>query len=237
MNKTVRLLGIVGIAATGLLMTACNKGDSKLETQKDKVSYIIGQNIGRSFQQQGLDGDVIDMDKLRLGVEDVLGGVEPKLTEEQMAEIMTAFQQEMMARADSLNKVKGETNKKTGDEFLAKNAKEAGVTVLPSGLQYKVITMGTGPKPELTSIVSVNYKGTLIDGKEFDSSYKRGQPATFPVNGVIAGLTEALQLMPVGSKWMLYIPSNLAYGEQAAGPDIPPNATLIFEVELSSINQ
>ena len=237
MNKTLRLLGIAGIAATGLLMTACNKGDSKLDTQKDKVSYIIGQNIGRSFQQQGLDGDVIDMDKLRLGVEDVLSGAEPKLTEEQMAEIMTAFQQEMMTRADSLNKVKGETNKKTGDEFLAKNAKEAGVTVLPSGLQYKVITMGTGPKPELTSIVSVNYKGTLIDGKEFDSSYKRGQPATFPVNGVIAGWTEALQLMPVGSKWMLYIPSNLAYGEQAAGPDIGPNSTLIFEVELLSINE
>lgn len=236
MNKTVRLLGIVGIAATGLLMTACNKGDSKLETQKDKVSYVIGQNIGRNMQQQQMDETVIDLNQLRAGIEDVLNGKDSKLTDEQMAEIMTQFQQDMVARADSLNKVKGEANKKTGEEFLAKNAKEAGVVVLPSGLQYKVITEGTGKKPGPTSVVTVHYHGTLIDGKEFDSSIKRGQPATFPVNGVIAGWTEALQLMPAGSKWKLFIPSALAYGEQAASNVIGPNSTLIFEVELISVN-
>ena len=235
MKTTVRLLGI-GLA--GLLLIACNgKGNAKLETQKDKVSYIIGQNIGRSFKQQGLDGDVVDLAKLRAGIEDVLSGAESKLTEAQMAEIMATFQQDMMKRADSANKAKGATNKKVGEEFLAKNAKEAGVVTLPSGLQYKVLKEGTGEKPMLTSMVSVQYRGTLISGKEFDSSIKRGQPATFPVNGVIAGWTEALQLMPVGSKWMLYVPSNLAYGEQAAGPDIGPSSTLIFEVELISINK
>jgi FKBP-type peptidyl-prolyl cis-trans isomerase FklB len=234
MKTTVRLLGI-GLA--GILLIACNKGNTKLETQKDKVSYIIGQNIGRSFKQQGLDGEVIDLAKMRAGIEDVLAGAEAKLTEEQMAEIMTAFQKDMMARADSVNKAKGEGNKKIGEEFLAKNAKEAGVIVLPSGLQYKVITEGTGKKPTLTSMVTVHYRGTLIDGKEFDSSIKRGQPANFPVNGVIAGWTEALQLMPVGSKWKLFVPSKLAYGEQAAGPDIGPNSTLLFEVELISINE
>jgi FKBP-type peptidyl-prolyl cis-trans isomerase FklB len=235
MKTTVRLLGI-GLA--GLLLIACNgKGNAKLETQKDKVSYIIGQNIGRSFKQQGLDGDVIDLVKLRAGIEDVLTGAEAKLTEEQMAEIMTAFQQDMMKRADSVNKAKGAANKKAGEDFLAANAKKSGVVVLPSGLQYKVITEGKGEKPTLTSMVSVQYRGTLIDGKEFDSSIKRGQPATFPVNGVIAGWTEALQLMPVGSKWMLYVPSALAYGEQAAGPDIGPSSTLIFEVELLSVNK
>jgi len=236
MNKTVRLLGIVGIAATGLLMTACNKGDSKLETQKDKVSYVIGQNIGRNMQQQQMDETVINLDQLRAGIEDVLNGKDSKLTDEQMAEIMTQFQQDMVARADSLNKIKGETNKKAGEEFLAKNAKEAGVVVLPSGLQYKVITEGTGKKPGPTSVVTVHYHGTLIDGTEFDSSIKRGQPATFPVNGVIAGWTEALQLMPAGSKWKLFIPSALAYGEQAASNVIGPNSTLIFEVELISVN-
>jgi FKBP-type peptidyl-prolyl cis-trans isomerase FklB len=235
MKTTLRLLGI---GLTGFLLAACNGGGSgKLDTQKDKVSYIIGQNIGRSFQQQGLDSEVIDLGKLRAGIEDVLSGADAKLTDEEMAEIMTAFQQEMVVRADSLGKVKGETNKKAGEEFLAKNAKEDGVVVLPSGLQYKVITEGTGKKPELTSMVSVHYTGTLIDGKEFDSSHKRGQPATFPVNGVISGWTEALQLMPVGSKWKLCIPSDLAYGEQAAGPDIGPNSTLVFEVELISINE
>jgi FKBP-type peptidyl-prolyl cis-trans isomerase FklB len=234
MKTTVRLLGL-GLA--GILLIACNsKGSSKLETQKDKVSYVIGQNIGRNMQQQQLDETVIDLDILRQGIKDVIDGADSKLTDEQMAEIMTQFQQDMAARADSLNKVKGEANKKAGDEFLAKNAKEAGVVVLPSGLQYKVITEGKGAKPGLTSVVSVHYHGTLIDGTEFDSSIKRGQPATFPVNGVIAGWTEALQLMPAGSKWKLFIPSSLAYGEQAASNVIGPNSVLVFEVELISIN-
>ena len=236
MKTTARLLGLAGTAFAGLFLMACNQG-AKLDTQKDKVSYIIGQNIGNSFKQQGLDGEVVDLDVLRAGIDDALAGVEPKIPEDQIAEIMTAFQQELTARTDSVNSAKGEANKKAGEEFLAENAKKEGVTVLPSGLQYKVITEGTGEKPGLTSMVSVHYTGTLIDGTEFDSSHKRGQPATFPVNGVISGWTEALQLMPEGSKWMLYIPSDLAYGEQAAGPDIGPNSTLIFEVELLSVDE
>ncbi len=234
MKTTVRLLGF-GLA--GLVLMACNdKGSTSLKTQKDKVSYIIGQNIGRNMQQQQLDETVLDLDKLRAGIEDVLNGVDPKLTEEEMAAIMTTFQEEMTARMDSLNKVQGETNAKAGEEFLAKNAKEEGVVVLPSGLQYQVISEGSGKKPGATSVVTVHYHGTLIDGTEFDSSIKRGQPATFPVNGVIAGWTEALQLMPAGSKWKLFIPSELAYGEQAASPVIGPNSVLIFEVELISVN-
>jgi FKBP-type peptidyl-prolyl cis-trans isomerase FklB len=232
----MRLLGIAGIAATGLFMTACNKGAPKLETQKDKVSYIIGQNIGRSFKQQNLEADLIDLKKLSAGIEDALAGKEGPISQEQMAEIMNAFQQQMMAHADSMNKVKGEGNKKAGEDFLAKNAKEPGVVTLPSGLQYKVLKEGKGDKPKATSMVTVHYTGTLIDGKEFDSSRKRGQPATFPVNGVIAGWTEALQLMTPGAHWMLYIPSNLAYGDRAAGPEIGPNSTLIFDVELISVN-
>jgi FKBP-type peptidyl-prolyl cis-trans isomerase FklB len=233
MKIALRLL-VVGLA--GILLTACNGKGTELKTEKDKVSYIIGQNIGRSFKQQSLDHDVIDLNVLRAGIEDVLKDAPAKLTDEEMGKVMAAFQQTMAARADSLAKIKGEANKKAGEEFLAKNAKEAGVTVLPSGLQYKVLVEGTGKKPGLTSMVTVHYRGTLLDGKEFDSSIKRGQPATFPVNGVIAGWTEALQLMPAGSKWMLYIPANLAYGEQAAGPEIGPNSTLTFEVELISVN-
>jgi FKBP-type peptidyl-prolyl cis-trans isomerase FklB len=129
----------------------------------------------------------------------------------------------------------GETNKKQGDAFLAANKGKEGVVTLPSGLQYKILSAGTGPKPATSDSVVCNYRGTLIDGTEFDSSYKRGQPATFPVGGVIKGWTEALQLMPVGSKWQLFVPSELAYGERGTGADIGPNAVLIFEVELLSI--
>jgi FKBP-type peptidyl-prolyl cis-trans isomerase FklB len=141
---------------------------------------------------------------------------------------MRQKQQEKMQQA-------GATNKKEGDAFLAANKTKEGVVTLPSGLQYKILTAGTGPKPTTSDSVACNYRGTLIDGKEFDSSYKRGQPATFPVAGVIKGWTEALQLMPVGSKWQLFVPSDLAYAERGSGPDIGPNATLIFEVELLSI--
>ncbi len=236
MNKTIRLLGIAGVAATGLFLTACNKGAPKLDTQKDKVSYIIGQNIGRSFKQQSLDAELIDLGKLRAGIEDAMAGKEGPLTQEEMAEVMNEFQQQIMARADSISSAQGEANKTAGEEFLAKNAKEEGVVTLPSGLQYKVIKEGSGAKPKATSMVTVHYTGTLIDGTKFDSSRDRGQPATFPVNGVISGWTEALQLMSPGAHWMLYIPAELAYGDRAAGPEIGPNATLIFDVELISVN-
>jgi FKBP-type peptidyl-prolyl cis-trans isomerase FklB len=145
------------------------------------------------------------------------------------------FQTEMHQKQQEKMQQAGATNKKEGDAFLAANKSKEGVVTLPSGLQYKILTAGTGPKPKSSDSVVCNYKGTLIDGKEFDSSYKRGQPATFPVAGVIKGWTEALQLMPVGSKWQLFVPSDLAYAERGSGPDIGPNATLIFEVELLSI--
>jgi FKBP-type peptidyl-prolyl cis-trans isomerase FklB len=229
----------LSICLSGIAMAACDKIDTKasrdLKTQKDKVSYGIGLDIGKSFKQQSLEGKDIDLDKLRIGIQDALGAVKPMMTDSQLSETMMAFQKEMMARQDSVNRKKGEDNIKAGQDFLAKNSKAAGVVTLPDGLQYKIITAGTGKIPDSTSTVSVNYTGTLIDGTEFDSSIKRGQAVTFPVTGVIKGWTEALQLMPVGSKWMVYIPSALGYGDRGAGQKIGPNATLIFEVELVSI--
>jgi FKBP-type peptidyl-prolyl cis-trans isomerase FklB len=229
----------LSICLSGIAIAACDKIDTKasrdLKTSKDKVSYGIGLDIGKSFKQQSLDAKDIDMDKLRIGMQDAMAGTKPLMTDSQLSETMMSFQKEMMARQDSLNRKKGEENIKAGKDFLAKNAKEPGVVTLPDGLQYKIITAGTGKKPDSTSTVTVNYTGTLIDGTEFDSSVKRGQPATFPVSGVIKGWTEALQLMPVGSKWMVYVPAELGYGERGAGQKIGPNSTLIFEVELISI--
>lgn len=233
MKTTLRLLGI---GLMGLTLAGCNAGGSKLDTQKDKASYIIGQNIGRSFKQQNLDESVVDLDKLLLGMRDAIKGAEPKFTDEQIMEIMTQFQQEMEARSDSLAAAASGKNRKAGEEFLKENAAKEGVVTLPSGLQYKILTEGKGKKPGPTSMVTVHYRGTLIDGTVFDSSIDRGQPATFPVNGVIEGWTEALQLMPAGSKWQLFIPAGLAYGDQGAGPAIGPGSTLIFEVELISVN-
>ena len=226
----------LGLGMTGLLLVGCNKGAGRdLKTPKDKASYLIGQNIGNSFKQQGLDSGAVDLDKLQAGIKDALAGVKPKMDEKEIQEVMMAFQQTLMKRADSIRTIKATENFKAGQDFLAKSAKESGMVVLPSGLQYKVLTQGNGPKPTATSTVTVHYVGTLIDGTEFDSSRKRGEPATFPVTGVIAGWTEALQLMPVGSKWKLVIPASLAYGEQGSGPVIGPNAVLVFEVELLSI--
>jgi FKBP-type peptidyl-prolyl cis-trans isomerase FklB len=150
---------------------------------------------------------------------------------------MAAFQKEMMAKQQELAKRLGEKNKKEGEAFLSENRKKEGIKALPSGLQYKVVKAGTGKKPKSTDTVTTHYRGTLIDGTEFDSSYRRGQPASFPVSGVIPGWTEALQLMEEGAKWQLFIPPNLAYGERGAGSQIGPNATLIFEIELISIQE
>jgi FKBP-type peptidyl-prolyl cis-trans isomerase FklB len=205
-----------------------------LKTQKDKVSYIIGMDIGRNFNRQSID---IDPDILVKGMKDALSGANALLSEQEIRETMAVFQKEMMARQEELSKKLGEKNKKEGDVFLAENKKKDGVKTLPSGLQYKVVKAGTGKKPKLTDTVTTHYRGTLIDGTEFDSSYRRGQPATFPVNGVIPGWTEALQLMEEGAKWELFIPSNLAYGERGAGRDIGPHATLIFDIELITIQE
>jgi FKBP-type peptidyl-prolyl cis-trans isomerase FklB len=204
-----------------------------LETQKQKVSYSIGIDIGNNFKHSEID---IDLEALAQGVKDAISDSTPMLTEQQREEVMRQFQQEMIAKRNENARKAGEKNKLEGETFLAENAKKEGVITLPSGLQYKILKQGDGKKPQLTDEVTTNYRGTLINGTEFDSSYKRGEPASFQVNGVIAGWTEALQLMPVGSKWQLFIPSHLAYGERGAGGAIGPNATLIFEIELLSIN-
>jgi FKBP-type peptidyl-prolyl cis-trans isomerase FklB len=205
-----------------------------LKDQKEKISYIIGMDIGGNFKKQSID---IDPDILARGIKDGLSGAKPLLSEQEAREVMTAFEKEMKVKHEAAQKAAGEKNKKEGEVFLAENKKKEGVKTLPSGLQYKVIKPGTGKKPAATDTVTTHYKGTLIDGTEFDSSYKRGKPATFPVNGVIPGWTEALQLMEEGAQWQLFIPSNLAYGERGAGRVIGPHATLIFEVELISIQE
>ena len=194
-----------------------------LKSQKDKVSYIIGMDIGTNLKKQSID---IDSNILAKGVKDALSGGKPLLTEQEIQETMIAFQKEVM-----------EKQKKRGEAFLAENKNKEGVKTLPSGLQYKVIKAGTGKTPKLNNTVTTHYRGTLIDGTEFDSSYKRGQPVSFPVSGVIPGWTEALQLMQEGAKWQLFIPPNLGYGERGAGGVIGPNATLIFEMELISIQE
>ena len=211
---------------------AGSQNASPLATQKDKVSYAIGMNIGNNLHRQSLD---VDPKLLQKGLEDAMSGGKTLLSEDEARATLTQLQGEMREKQQAKMQQAGEVNKKEGEAFLATNKTKDGVVTLPSGLQYKVLTPGTGPKPTASDSVVCSYRGTLIDGKEFDSSYKRGQPATFPVAGVIKGWTEALQLMPVGSKWQLFVPSDLAYAERGSGPDIGPNATLIFEVELLSI--
>jgi FKBP-type peptidyl-prolyl cis-trans isomerase FklB len=206
----------------------------ELKTQKDKVSYVIGLDMGNSLKKNMVD---IDVEILVSGVKDALSGAKPLMTEQEMKETIMALQKDLQAKQQEQTKALGEKNKQEGEAFLAKNKKKQGVITMPSGLQYKILTNGKGKSPKVTDTVTVNYKGTLIDETEFDSSYKRGQPATFAVNGVIPGWTEALQLMKEGSKWQLFVPSDLAYGERGAGGAIGPNAVLIFEVELISIKK
>jgi FKBP-type peptidyl-prolyl cis-trans isomerase FklB len=202
------------------------------KTKKEKVSYGIGVNIGKNMKMQGLD---IDQGYLTQGIKDGLNNSKTAMSDKDMDETMKSFQQEMSTKMQAKQKIEGDKNKKEGEAFLEANKKKDGVITLPSGLQYKILKEGSGAKPTATQTVKCNYRGTLIDGKEFDSSYKRGEPTEFPVGQVIKGWTEALQLMPVGSKWQLYIPSNLAYGENGGGSMIGPNAVLIFDIELISI--
>lgn len=207
-----------------------------LETQKDKISYAIGMNIGKNLNDS-LKKDAVDFDPdvIIRGMKDALAGNKPLLTDQEAQTILTALQNDVRKRQQEQFQQASEKNKKEGETFLAANKDKPGVVALPSGLQYKILQPGDGPKPTATDTVVCNYRGTLIDGTEFDSSYKRGQPATFPVGQVIKGWTEALQLMPVGSKWELYVPSSLAYGERGTSGPIGPNQTLIFQVELLSI--
>jgi FKBP-type peptidyl-prolyl cis-trans isomerase FklB len=203
-----------------------------LKTDKEKQSYAMGMNLGMGLHKQGL---TLDSTIVARGMRDAMAGGKTVLTEDEakaaIQQLQGMIRQNMEAKAHEA----GAGNRKEGDAFLAANKSKEGVVTLPSGLQYKILKEGSGPKPTASDTVSCNYRGTLIDGKEFDSSYKRGQPTSFQVGGVIKGWTEALQLMPVGSKWQLFVPADLAYGDRSPSPDIAPGDTLIFEVELLSI--
>jgi FKBP-type peptidyl-prolyl cis-trans isomerase len=224
------------IAVLGVLLLAAQVSAQEaqvLKTEKEKVSYGIGIDVARNFKRMGID---LDLDVLVKAMRDEYSGQKLLMSEEDLRATMNAFQAELRQKQAQAVRVATAENKKKGDAFLAENKTKEGVVSLPSGLQYKILKAGDGKKPTETDMVEVNYRGTLIDGTEFDSSYSRGQPATFKVNGgVIPGWTEALLLMPVGSKWQVFVPPELAYGERGAGRDIGPNATLIFEVELLAI--
>ncbi len=194
----------------------------------------MGMNLGIGLHRQGM---TLDPALVARGLRDAQTGGKTAMTEEQAHTAVQQFQSEVREKMQSAAQTEGVANRKAGQEFLDANKSKPGVITLPDGLQYKILKEGDGPKPTASETVSCNYRGTLINGKEFDSSYKRGQPSSFPVGGVIKGWTEALQLMPVGSKWELYIPANLAYGDRGAGADIGPGDTLIFEIELLGIEK
>jgi FKBP-type peptidyl-prolyl cis-trans isomerase len=203
-----------------------------LKTQKEKASYAVGMSIGSGLHRQGI---AVDPAIVARGLKDAMAGSKMLLTEDEMKAALQQLKSDMGKVQEAKAHAAGEANRKEGEAFLAANKSKDGVVALPSGLEYKILKEGNGPKPTANDTVTCNYKGTLVNGKEFDSSYKRGQPASFPVGGVIKGWTEALQLMPVGSKWELFIPADLAYGDHPPSPDIGPGDTLIFEVELLSI--
>jgi len=205
-----------------------------LKTDKDKVSYAIGMNVGRGMRAQSID---VDPDLILRAIKDELAGSPTLLTDAEARMVIMGLQKSLHDKQMAAHQAQLDTNKKAGDAFLAENKTKPDVVTLPSGLQYKIITQGTGPKPTLSDFVVCNYRGTLVDGKEFDNSAKRGQPATFQVGHVIKGWTEALQIMPVGSKWELFVPADLGYGDAGHGADIGPGETLIFEIELLSIQQ
>jgi FKBP-type peptidyl-prolyl cis-trans isomerase len=204
-----------------------------LTTEKDRVSYGIGVGVARNFQRQGIE---VDLDLVVKGMRDMLSGGKLAMTDEELDKTMTAFQAETQKKMQDAFKAAGEKNRKEGEAFLAENSKKDGVVTLPSGLQYKILKSAAGRKPLGQDSVECHYRGTFVDGTEFDNSYKRGKPLVFKVDGgVIPGWSEALKLMPVGSQWQFFVPSRLAYGEKGAGNQIGPNATLIFEVELLAI--
>ena len=228
MKKTV-----VGAVVMSGLLAACggNNSEPSLDSEIAKVSYGIGANIGSRFG----DDLPLDVDAFSAGVRDAIAGGELKMSDEEIMSTLQAYQQKQMAERQVESQALAETNRKEAEAFLAENASAEGVVVTDSGLQYKVLAEGDGASPSESDTVEVHYEGTLLDGSVFDSSYQRGEPVSFPVNGVIPGWTEALQMMKVGSKWKLFIPSELAYGAGGAGQMIGPNAALVFEVELLGI--
>jgi len=220
-------------AKTGAAAGAKTQAPLTLNTQKDKASYAIGMNIGKNLKKDSVE---VDPAVLYRALKDAYTGSKLLLTDEEAKTALTVLQTEVRAKEEAKTKAAAVENKKTGEAFLAANKAKEGVVTLPSGLQYKIIKAGDGPKPTAEDTVLCHYRGALVDNTEFDSSYKRGEPMKIPVGGVIKGWTEAIQLMPVGSKWQLFIPSDLAYGERGApGSPIGPNSTLVFEVELISI--
>ncbi|NKB23943.1 MAG: hypothetical protein GKR87_06110 [Kiritimatiellae bacterium] len=224
---------LVVVCALGAASCAPAKEGVELKTHEDRLSYAIGTDFGATLKRQGVD---IDLNIFTQGVKDGADGKELLLTPEEMKETMLKFQSELQKKQASITSERAEKNKKEGEAFLPKNKEKEGVITLSSGLQYSVLKEGDGEKPSETDTVTVHYTGTLIDGTVFDSSHKRGEPTTFHVNGVISGWQEGLQLMKVGATWKFFIPSELAYGTRGASALIGPNATLIFEVELISIN-
>lgn len=225
---------IVFVSLLVVTVDASAVAKKDLKTTKHKISYVIGVHTARNLERQAID---LDVEMFVAGARHVLAKKSVLLADGEMEKILQEFQKTHRQKRDKQMQVQGDKNKKAGEQFLAKNAKDKGVITLKSGLQYKVLVKGKGPVPKKSDTVVTHYVGTLIDGQEFDSSRRRGSPATFPVGGVIAGWTEALQLMPVGSKWMLYIPPELAYGARGAGGKIGPQATLIFEIELLEIKK
>lgn len=224
---------LIALMVGGSVAALLAADESPLKDEKDKISYGYGMEIGKNLKRQGIE---INPDLLAQGLKATLTGDKTLLTEEEVRATMMAFQQKMQGMRAEKQKKEGEENKGKGEAFLAENKKKEGVQATASGLQYKVITKGTGPMPKSDDTVKTHYRGTLIDGTEFDSSYKRGEPATFGVTQVIKGWTEALLMMPVGSKWQLFIPSDLAYGP-GGRPGIPPNAALLFDIELIAIEK
>lgn len=219
-------IAVLAVPALAISISAQDK-PFPLKDLKDKASYSIGVDIGMNFRKQNMD---LNPDALAAGAKDALSG-KPQISPNEVREIMTQWQKDFTEK----QKVMATKNQAEGEKYLTENKKKEGVKTTASGLQYKAIKEGTGPQPKGADTVTVNYRGTLIDGTEFDSSYKRGEPATFPLNGVIKGWTEGLQLMKKGAKYQFVIPANLAYGDRGVGSDITPNSTLVFEVELLDI--
>ena len=203
--------------------------DEQPDTDQEKFSYAVGVQLSQNMLRQAIP---VDPEAFIQAIDDVLNHKDLKLTPEEMQQVLVNYQQQQVQKQSEL----GATNKAAGEKFLAENKAKPGVVTLPSGLQYKIITAGNGNKPSLDNTVTVHYEGSLLDGKVFDSSYQRGEPIQLQVNGVIKGWQEVLPLMPVGAKWQVFIPAELGYGEGGAGGDIGPNSTLLFNIELISIN-
>lgn len=225
-----------GIVVLGIMFMAAQAiaGDAPiLKTEQERESYVIGVGVARNLQRQNIE---VDMDSLVRGLKDAQGGGKLLLTDIQIRTIMTKIQAVSRQKQEQAREAAAVENKKSGEAFLAQNRKKEGITTLPSGLQYKILKAGDGKKPTAADKVECRYRGTLLNGQEFDNSERSGQATvTFEVKGLVAGVREALLLMPVGSRWQLFIPSELAYGERGTGADIGPNATLIFEMELVAI--